>query len=332
MLRWFIDKKGERLEVDRVLKEGLMADEYPAAYLAMCAQQRKWTGVPSVTQLINGIRESFLRIVTDWAMDPDDSAFMVLGSKGHARLERAAELTEFAQHAELVLSEADITGIADSLEETPDSRLGMTDYKTWGSYRVAKALGYVEEWVPMVDQNGAPVLLQSGKNRGQQRTTVQHRVDKDAADLFDVTWQLNAYRKMAEKLLQRPIEWLRVFAIVRDGGTYLAKQRGIDRKTYYIDVPFKTDEEVDAFFKPRGEQLVQAVNTYHDLVAGGMSPEKALIHTMPERCSARENWDGRKCDGYCPVADVCRKYNTAYDVEPTGPLFEKDGEAQGGQV
>ncbi len=96
----------------------------------------------------------------------------------------------------------------------------LSDYKTWGSFPVGKAIGLAMKPVPLVE-NGAPVLLKSGPRKGQPKT-VRKPVSVEP-DLKDVTLQLNNYRRMARVWLdsqgdKRPIKKLRVFAIVRDGG------------------------------------------------------------------------------------------------------------------
>ena len=275
-----------RVSFADALERGALSDLYPVTYLRMCAESRTWKGKPSTTQLMKGTRQAFLEIKKYFGVDPDSMAFAILGTRSHAFLESFEPDT-----AEIRLESDDMTGITDLLELVGDAYI-LSDYKTWGSFPVGKAIGLAMKPVPLVE-NGAPVLLKSGPRKGQPKT-VRKPVSVEP-DLKDVTLQLNNYRRMARVWLdsqgdKRPIKKLRVFAIVRDGGTRTATaDRGITHLTYSIDVPIISDEELDAFFIPKKNSLLTALST----------------DTLPPACSTYEAWDGRKCDGYCPVSSFC---------------------------
>src|ERR1043165_7936573 len=97
-------------------------------------ESHAWDGVPHVTSLMNGQMYEYLRHTVDYAVDPRDSAFALLGTQVHAKLETAAGgLGEIKRRTSWV------QGTTDSVE-VEDGEYTLNDYKTWGSYRVARAL------------------------------------------------------------------------------------------------------------------------------------------------------------------------------------------------
>jgi len=93
----------------------------------------------SVTQLLNPTRLEYLRATEDYSIDPKESAFMLLGTMHHAKLEAVAKKLEMICEQRMVSDE--ITGCADLLEpigETGEYRL--IDLKTFGAFAVKKAM------------------------------------------------------------------------------------------------------------------------------------------------------------------------------------------------
>ena len=99
--------------------------------------------------------------------------------------------------------------------------------------------------------------------------------------------QINRYRILIESY-GFPVSRLQVYAIVRDGGTFLARKRGIDNLTYLIPVRKLPDDEV--------------LDYYFDLQ---QSVEKAFETGYAPKCDPWETWDGNRCDNYCPVREWC---------------------------
>ena len=242
-----------------------------ATLLAIKNGEREWDGIPHVTQLLNGTMLEFLRITKPYTVDPQDRAFALLGSAHHKLLEEQEDSVIIPE----IPFETDVAGTSDSLEW--DDRLGgyiLTDYKTWGSFRVAKALGLVKE----------------GKGKYARFTQVE-----DRKDLHDVNLQLNMYRIGLEGTGWKPIKQLQVQATVRDGGTYMARNNGIDKKIYTIPIDILLDDYVNKFFDIRSKMLKMAIDNNH----------------MPYPCDDRESWGGRRCAGYCEVANYCPKGRAA---------------------
>ncbi len=287
MLKWFVSPAGDQIEIQKCLRYGLLSEYYPLPFLKMCASERIWEGKLSVTQSINGTRMEYLKLTADYAIDPSDMAFAIIGARGHKKLEDFDTDISFPEEK---LCMADITGTMDLLEQQPNGDWWLQDYKTWGSFKVAKCLGIKKKEKPLLDDTGNPVLLKSGKNKGKPKTEKIFSRDPKAVDMTEAILQLNRYRMMAEEALQEPIRVMRVFAIVRDGNTYIANSRGITEKTYYIGIPFKDDKMIDEYFEMKKNHLLIAL-------------ERKI---MPGLCTELECWEGRRCQGYCSVSDTCR--------------------------
>ena len=300
MLKWFTSPAGDQIEIQKCLRYGLLSEYYPLPFLKMCAAERIWKGTPSVTQLINGTRMEYLKLTTDYAIDPSDMAFAVIGTRAHKKLEDFDTDISFPEEK---LSMADITGTMDLLERQPNGDWWLQDYKTWGSFKVAKCLGIKKKEKSLLDNKGNPVFLKSGKNKGKPKTEKIFSRDPKAVDMTDTILQLNRYRMMAEEALQEPIKVMRVFVFVRDGNTYVADGRGITEKTYYIDVPFNDDLMIDLYFEKKKHHLLLAL-------------ERKI---MPGPCTKIENWEGRRCQGYCAVSEACKAIGDNPYLEDESP-------------
>jgi hypothetical protein len=319
--KWFKTPNGELMEIETVMKERLLVDHYPSPYLRECAEQRPWTGKPSTTQLIKGTRAAYLEIFHDYAIDPDDQAFRIVGTWGHTGLELQAGKGEMA---ETKFSEGEISGISDHMEPDPaePGSYILDDYKVAGSFRVVKALGIVKRTRPMMDENGEPVLYKRGGKwgaAGTPRMEDYYEADPAQADLGDWKLQVNHYRVRAQDELHVKISRMRVFVPVRDGGLMMARNRGVTRKTYSFIVPFMDDDEVRAWFEKRRVALLSATKGYELSIEAGHDPEKALLDNIPEACSKEEAWDGNKCRGYCNVSDICIKHGCPFVPRMIGP-------------
>lgn len=283
-LKYFICPDNVRIETDDCLKEGgcrFGARCATRSYLQMCRKERPWTGRPSTTQLINGTLISFLRLTKDYAIRPDDRAFMIHGTKGHGNLEAAGD--EFSILEERFNDdETDITGIADVLE-VENGKSILVDYKTSGSYKVAKALGFFVEDEPTGE------TYKSGKRKGEPKTRKILKRDDSKIDRLEWELQLNKYRMEYERRGFKPDE-LKIQCVVRDGNTYIANSRGVFRNVYYFNIRIMPDKEVAAYFDGKKADLLRALKQgyWNDI------------------CTKEENWDGVRCERYCEVAEFCK--------------------------
>jgi len=189
---------------------------------------RKWTGQPSTTQLLNPTRQEYLKITKDYAIAPKSRAFALLGTRHHNRLEEVAKKIENVE-AELQLKSLEITGILDLLEPDPQQEgyFILFDYKTWGSYSLALHLGLKE--------NG--------------------EYEKRQARL-----QLNNYRVLVADL-DFKISQMKIQCTVRDGHTKSAYWNGIEDTIVVLSVDFLPDDEVKEYFGRKREALLTALDT-----------------------------------------------------------------------
>lgn len=257
MLKYFICPDGSKIEIaqclDRCPRPEGRCLSLPT--LHSVGSTRPWKGKPSTTQLLNPTRQEFLKITKDYAINPFDMAFALLGTRHHSRLEIVAKKLK-GVNAELYL-EADTTGILDLLEPDPqiEDHFILFDYKTWGSFAVAKHIsktnGYYEKW---------------------------------QAEL-----QLNNYRWMAEQL-GFAISKMFIQVTVRDGGTFTARNNGIEEKMLVLPINRLEDNVVREYFLTKSFRLIQYVD--NDI--------------MPNLCDYEERWNGRRCKGsLCEVHMFC---------------------------
>lgn len=296
MLKWFKCPDGQLTTVEDCIKGcRLEARCFTVPMLLEMSAERVWSGTPSTTQLLNGTMQEFLTLTKDYAVDPQHRVFAVLGTKIHASLEERAR--EMNLPAEIALSvDRDIF----DLLEPNDTGWTLTDNKTWGSYRVVRAIGIVSVG-KKPDPSGA-IYKSSGAwgKAGSPKMVNVFQVDPSKADMWEVEYQLNRYRVM---LAERGIEVnkLQCQIVVRDGGLAVARDRGVDRNGYLIPVKYVAGDLIIDYFQKKYKDLMSA------LERGQWS----------EVCSPRECWDDNKCKEYCDVAHYC----------PKGLLF-KTGERQ----
>jgi len=251
--------------------------------LAEIGQTRPWTGKMSVTQHCIGTMECYLKITVDYYIDPRSRGFMLHGTRHHRALEVAGKKLDLL--AEEYFSDDDCTGIPDVIQpdEQKDGFYILCDYKTWGSYKVAKCLG-----LKQVDEEIPGEYYRSGARKGQQKTRKVVVHDPAAVDFGEAKYQLNRYRLFAEDA-GLPISKMKLQITVRDGGTYIALNRGVTESMYYLDVPRMDDKEVRDYFDRKRNQLMAAL--------AGKEP--------PVLCTEEERWEDRKCLKYCDVAFCC---------------------------
>jgi len=256
-------------------------------YLRHISNQRPFTRV-SPSSAGNGPRYIYLKAIYEYAIDPLQMTWAVIGTAAHQLLAQHAIVENVLQ--EQRITHDDIEGIPDILEQDefkPGSYL-LTDYKTFGSYKVAKCLGIEATDEPVLDAHGKPIFLISGKNKGKPKT--RKIFTKTAKpDLQNESLQLNQYRIMFEAA-GFPVSRMQLQVIVRDGATYIAKSRGIDSNMYIIDIPRLSDASVYDFYRYLQFEV-----------------DEAFLNGWTRRCDCHESWQGRRCGGYCEVVEQCKQ-------------------------
>lgn len=274
----FLCPDGKTVLISECLKECRIKSRCaPVSYLKLAGQSREWTGIPSVTQLIRGIRESYLMIKHDYPESPADNTFAIAGTKSHSTLEK------YGVDPEKGIVFEGISGIPDEIDGKT-----LIDYKFIGSFKVAKILGiHMEE-------------KETGEYFKNGKAKVKKYPVSSGYDFGEFGKQINMYRIMLKEACGMEIEKQKLFMVPRDGNLYVAYQRGVYDPLYYLDVPFLDDNELKAWFIQRRDTLIEAVNN----------------NIMPPMCSDEECWDNHaKCQGriapsgkhikYCQVSHLC---------------------------
>ncbi len=193
--------------------------------LTTIGQTREYKGTFSTTQLLNPTRMEFLQITKPFSVDPFDRAFALLGTRHHGRLEAVAKKIEGLE-SELKLK-GEVSGILDLLEPiNGGDNYRLIDYKTFGSYAVAKLLD---------------------------------KKDGGEYDRLKLALQLNNYRIMASELGFNITE-LKAQITVRDGGTFSAKNNDIDFNLVMLPVDILADDYVREYFLTKAYALKTALD------------------------------------------------------------------------
>jgi len=290
----FFCPDGQAIEIEVCLKpKGCRMQSRCATlpYLRLVGFDRTFRGV-SPSSAGNGARQIWLKATTDYVVNPADRVWVSIGTGTHGKLSFYKYIDNvFSEEA---LSDEIMQGIPDVLEQDEENEGSyiLYDYKVWGSFKIAKAIGLAitKTDKPVLDAEGTPVLLKSGNNKGKPKTVQEKTITIDPAnaDLGSEELQLNRYRIFFESK-GFPISKMLVQAISRDGGTYVAEGRGIDKKLYLVPIKRLPDDEVLAYYQELSDQVKLAFTT-------GFAP----------KCSIKETWGGRRCTvNFCEVLEAC---------------------------
>lgn len=293
-LKWFICPPDKKLvEIRQCLSyKGCRLGKRCATmpYLRNAAKERPWKAV-TPSQAFNGPRFIYLKEVCDYAENPHGKVYAILGTGSHDKLSVHRLVRGFV--SEEGFDDGLIKGIPDLLEpdEYQDGYWILYDYKTSGSFKVALALGLEKTDAVILDARGQPIYYKTGRNKGQPKTKQSWTInlEKGLLDIEDWTYQLNRYRIVVEKH-GYPVSHMIVQCIPRDGNTFIATNRGVEESIYLIEVPRIEDKIILDHYNLLQEEIEAAFRT----------------HT-PRICNSKESWSGRKCKGYCPVSEQCKK-------------------------
>tara|TARA_R100000149_G_C5871079_1_gene135062 strand:- start:584 stop:1453 length:870 start_codon:yes stop_codon:yes gene_type:complete len=257
------------------------------ATLKAMAEQRPNDRPPSTTELLSGTCESYLKRTEDYFIDPQERAFAIMGTIHHLNLEHN-DLPEDKYLQEQKLEGFNITGILDFYDVETKT---LIDYKNTGSFKAAKVLGLAHRLVP--DPLGSK-YKRSGKwgKAGTIKKVKEFYEDENLKDFGDWGFQVNMYRYLLEQQ-GHEVEHMKLQMNVRDAGTYSAKDRGVSRNIYFVDIPFIDNDILIPYFIDKRDRLLQHLS------------EK----TLPEKCSDKETWEGNKCRNYCEVRHLCPHIN-----------------------
>lgn len=235
--------------------------------------------VPSVTELLSGTRETYLRKTAEYAIDPMKQLYALHGTAVHSLQEGCADgevLSEERLYDSITSGQFDLYG-----KILDDQTLILGDYKVTSSYKLMKVLGYYKVDVPTGE------TYKSGLKKGQPKFRKEWRTD-GVRDIFEWAVQLNYYRMLLEKQGFR-VDRMEIQAMCRDFGLRIAAERNITRPLYLIPIPRISDHWLQLYMQTKAALLKEALETKR----------------LPARCRPRECWNGHKCLNYCPVAGLC---------------------------
>jgi len=234
---------------------------------------------PTVTELIAGTRETFLKKTTDYAVDPASILYALHGQAVHSINERHTQgeiLSEERLKDDSTSGQFDLFG---KILDADDGVLG--DLKITSSFKLMKALGIYKAKVDTGE------VYKTGAKKGLPKFRSELRFD-GVRYLLDWAIQLNAYRMLLERAGFK-ISRMYIQALCRDSGLRIAAERGITKPVYIIPINKISDRWLTRYFQHKAKILRDAINS----------------NTLPQVCSVRERWNDRKCLGYCAARENC---------------------------
>ena len=234
---------------------------------------------PTVTELISGVRETYLKKTSSYAVEPASILYALQGQAIHSINEQqtyGAILSEERLKDDITSGQFDLFG---KILDTDDGVLG--DLKVTSSFKLMKALGIYKVKVNTGE------IYKSGLKKGQPKFKTELRYD-GVRDLLDWSIQLNYYRLLLERAGFK-ISRMYIQAICRDASLRIAAERGIDKPVYIIPINKISDHWLNRYFQHKAKLLREAIKS----------------KTLPPVCSFRERWGNRKCLGYCAARENC---------------------------
>ena len=278
----FICPDGQRVEIDRCLKScrmGIRCMFLPTLRSVAKSANRNLKGY-SVTELLNGCREVYLKRKHDYAVSPTKQLYALHGSAGHAINEGHTSgniLSEERIYGDIASGQFDMYG---QLLDDDSTTLG--DLKFTSSYKIMRALGYYKIDVPTGE------VYKTGAKKGQPKTKKELRTN-GVQHKLDWAIQVNYYRMLLESQ-GYPVTRMIIQAICRDNSLQISASRGIDQPVYLIPIAPISNQWIERYLQTKKELL--------DEVLG--------LDTVPPPCRHRETWGGKKCSaGYCDVSSFC---------------------------
>ena len=276
----FICPNGEKVNIEECLtkcKQGRRCMFLPTLRAIAKSLDRK-IKQPSVTELIAGVRETYLKKMTEYAVDPFSVLYSLQGQAIHSIHEKNAEgiLSEVRLEDGITSGRLDLYG---NLLDEEEGILG--DLKVTNSYKLMKALGIYKVEVETGE------VYKTGMKKGQAKTIKEFRYD-GVREILDWAIQLNYYRRLLEKE-GYPVKRMVIQALCRDSNLKTAVERGITEKSYLIEINKISDHWLQKYFSKKATMLREAMETKE----------------LPPICTPRERWNDRKCLDYCAARENC---------------------------
>ena len=234
---------------------------------------------PTVTELIAGVRETYLKKTSSYAVEPSSVLYALQGQAIHSINEKntnGAILSEERLKDEITSGQFDLYG---KIIDEEEGVLG--DLKVTSSYKLMKALGIYKIDVPTGE------FYKSGAKKGLPKTRKEIRYD-GVRDLLEWAIQLNYYRILLEQQGFK-VNRMYIQALCRDANLRIANERGITQSVYIIQINKISDHWLKRYFTHKAKLLREAIQA----------------KTLPPVCSVRERWNDRKCLDYCAARENC---------------------------
>ncbi len=234
---------------------------------------------PTVTELISGVRETYLKKTTGYAVNPQDTLYALQGQAVHTLNENC---TEGEILSEVRLKDAVTSGKFDMYGRILDENDGtLGDLKVTSSYKLMKSLGIYKVDVPTGE------VYKTGAKKGLPKTRKEFRYD-GVRHVTEWAIQLNYYRMLLENAGFK-VNRMVIEALCRDNSLRIATERGIVQSVYLIPIGKISDRWLTRYFTAKARRLQKALET----------------KKLPPVCSARERWHNRKCLDYCDARQHC---------------------------
>ena len=233
----------------------------------------------TVTELISGVRETYLKKTTAYAVDPQSVLYSLHGQAVHTIHEghTSGEIL-----GEIRLKDAVTSGKFDLYGKIIDNEEGVLgDLKVTSSYKIMKALGIYKVDVPTGD------VYKTGAKKGQPKTRKEFRYD-GVRHVWDWAVQLNYYRVLLERA-GFTVNRMYIQALCRDNSLRTAAERGVTKPIYIFPIHRISNRWLERYFGKKAKLLQHAMQNKR----------------LPLPCSLKETWEGKKCLEYCDARENC---------------------------
>ena len=277
----FICPSGERVRIVDCLRScpNIQRCMFLPTLRAVAKSLDRKISEPTVTELIAGVRETYLKKTSAYAVEPSSILYALQGQAIHSINELNTQgeiLSEERLKDNITSGQFDLYGkILDADKEV------LGDLKVTSSFRLMRALGIYKVKIDTGE------VYKSGLKKGQPKFRSELRFD-GVRDLLDWSIQINYYRLLLERAGFR-ISRMYIQAICRDASLRIAAERGIDKPVYIIPINKISDCWLTRYFQHKAKLLSEAIKT----------------KTLPPICSFRERWGNRKCLDYCAARENC---------------------------
>ena len=277
----FICPTGQQVPIAQCLESCTMRERCMFLPTLRAVAKSLDRGLPeaTVTELLAGTRETYLKKITDYAVDPQSVLYALHGQAVHTINENHTEgdiLSEIRLKDKITSGKFDLYG---KILDNDDGVLG--DLKVTSSYKLARALGIYKVDIPTDE------VYKTGARKGQIKTRKELRYN-GVRHVMDWAIQLNYYRMLLEAS-GFTVKRMMIQAMCRDNNLRTAAERGIDRPVYIIPINKISDRWLTRYFSKKANIL-----------------QKSLAnHTLPKICSSRERWHNHKCLEYCDARSNC---------------------------